>query len=264
MISDRYVSVDTVIEKFKRDWEGPITEDFDFHDGLEWIGEALDKIGAPKRLIEKVTDGNEELGHPCHVDIDDFRGILPNDVFKIQQVREANNWIPIRHTTDTFHQAYHCDENQQIQAISGYELDLTYQVNGSYLFTNFESGKIEISYLAVPTDKRGYPLIPDDDKFKEACAAYIATKIGRQMVIKGKMSPVIFRDAIESEWLWYVGAADTAARVPDYDEAQTWKNIIVRLIPNINEDRKFFRDLGRQERRYNRSTSGGYGYNGTK
>ena len=50
------------------------------HDGIEWIGEALEHIGASAQLETKV----------CTIDIKDHRGMLPADLYYINQVGLSN------------------------------------------------------------------------------------------------------------------------------------------------------------------------------
>jgi len=109
-----------------------------------------------------------------------------------------------------------------------------------------------MSYRAIPIDERGYPYIPDNVKFIKACKSYIAERQAFKLYIMDKLSAQQYTK-FEQESLWYINAANTAARMPTLDQATSWKNIMIKLIPNINEDRNNFKNLGSQEQRYNAS-----------
>lgn len=74
MASHRYVSSKEIIRKVFRDLRPPNAEFM--HDAVEWIGEALEHIGAASQLCKKT----------CIIDIKDHRGSLPNDLYTIEQV----------------------------------------------------------------------------------------------------------------------------------------------------------------------------------
>jgi hypothetical protein len=68
------VSSKTIIRKIFRDLN-PNTDNW-IDDAIEWIGEALEHIGASPQLVKKT----------CIVDIKDYMGALPADLYYINQV----------------------------------------------------------------------------------------------------------------------------------------------------------------------------------
>jgi hypothetical protein len=69
-----------------------------------------------------------------------------------------------RYTTDSFHMSSHKPK----------VTDLTYKIQGNCIFTApLRDGTIEISYMAMPIDGEGYPLIPDNSAYTRALEAYI-------------------------------------------------------------------------------------------
>ena len=127
-----------------------------------------------------------------------------------------------------------------------------YQLNNGYIFTSFESGNVEMAYTAFPTDVNGFPLIPDNIKFLKAVSAYIAHKISFKLWLKDVMTRDK-KDALEQEWLWYVGSAKTAASMPSIDQMEAIKNEWMRAIPNINQHSSHFQFLHEPGRRNTRS-----------
>ena len=74
MATYKTVSTQTIIRKVMRDL-APDDANW-IHDAVEWIGEALEHIGAGAHVETK----------GCILDIDDFKGTLPPDVYYINQV----------------------------------------------------------------------------------------------------------------------------------------------------------------------------------
>jgi hypothetical protein len=87
MYNGLMVSSSSVIDKMYRDFGWDYT--LQFNDVLEWIGEALRELKVPCFYVDKVTDGNKELGHKDFIHIEDGRGKLPCDLFSITQTASA-------------------------------------------------------------------------------------------------------------------------------------------------------------------------------
>jgi hypothetical protein len=107
MLNGKLIKVDRVIESVQRDYG---FENLDWINCVEWIGECLDLIGAPRTFIEKATDGKETLGHPECIKIEENRGKLPCDMHELIQAFRlvGESYIPMRVNTDTTHVAYNC------------------------------------------------------------------------------------------------------------------------------------------------------------
>lgn len=83
MYNGLFVSSSSLIDKLYRDFGWDYT--LQYNDVLEWIGEALRELKVPCFYIDKVTDGNKDLGHWDFIKIEDGRGKLPCDLFSITQ-----------------------------------------------------------------------------------------------------------------------------------------------------------------------------------
>jgi len=69
----KHVSSKEIVRKVFRDIK-PATADF-VHDAIEWMGEALEHIGAAPQLCRK----------QCVLDIKNHRACLPGDLYYINQ-----------------------------------------------------------------------------------------------------------------------------------------------------------------------------------
>jgi hypothetical protein len=247
--SGRYVTVENIIEKAYRD--SGSSDPMDIDDMVNWAGECIELIGAPYHLINRV----------CVTEVKAYRACIPIDLHYIETVHGSSKdvkadcsleqeakctiFYPMRYSTDSFHHWY-CQKSDDRNCNS----DLTYTVNDNFINTSFKNGLIKISYQAIPIDnKTGYPLIPDDIKFREAVSWYIRWKLAFISIGQGKIAPYLF-EKIEQEKCWYMGAAQTRANMPSIDMLESIKNNWIRLIPKINQHADAFREAGHREERY--------------
>ena len=285
-------------------------------DGVEWIGEALEHIGASSQLESRV----------CIVDIEDHKGALPADLYYINQVsinesvsavttssqidkvqtdiqdlvgtykfskdfisstlnkladgtissniaKEtlqdletlnktgdqslnkllANSYVlyqqymnpttgelcPLRYCTGTFPDAIHCSDCNNTSTSTE-----CYLVESDRIKTSFASGKVCLSYKAIPTDADCFPLVPDDISYKEAMFWYIYKK----MLLGGmQTNNGIAYDFADNKWKYYCTQARNAAVYPDIERMENWMNQWVRLVPNINRHSNGFENLATRE-----------------
>lgn len=244
-LNGKTVRIERIIDKVHRDFKFKTT--VDWVDIIEWVAEALALCGAPRVLSNKVTDGQVDLYHPDPIKIENYRGRIPYDVHEIIQCRTGDQkHSPMRRSTDTFHMSYLCHSSPDLHC----QTEITYKVNNDYIFTSFEEGYVEMSYLAFPTDERGLPLIPDNQRIIECCTYYVAEKIAHQLWLQDNLSEAKYRD-IEQKALWYMASADSGARTPSPDDMENWKNMFIRLIPDIAAHGVNFSNIGNMERRFN-------------
>ena len=204
------------------------------------------------------------------IEIKDYKGLLPEDFYEINQIRlsslankvpkyeenyridEEGNKIPtgtytqvgyedveyyknktFRYATDTFHMS---------DVKSG--VDLTYKIQGGYIFTSIKEGTIELSYQAILLEE-GFPLIPDNSKFTRALQAYIKKEWFTILFDMGKLQPAILNNT-QQEYAWAVGACESEFQKMSLDKAESFYNSWRTMIPRTNQH------------------SAGFAYNGSK
>lgn len=241
MITGNYVSSSTVIEKVFRDHPF-VVDHLELSDALEWMGDLYGLMGVNSMLEDKM----------CQIEIEDYRGKLPSDLISIYGIRydDGGGYIPMRYNGDVFGHKLHCSNSESLQCSA----DVTYKLNNHYIFPNFEEGIVEISYTAFPVDEDGFPMIPDDQAVIEAMAWYIAYKIAYQRWMVEEMKEHRFQ-FVRQQKDWYVGKAISRGKMPSVDQAETLKNMLLRLIPNINAHASGFKNIGEQERIWNHNTN---------
>ncbi len=225
---DKYVSIKTLIAKVHRDLD--IQEPDKWVSMIEWSAEALGLIGAFSQYIPKTVV----------LDTTGFKAKLPCDFYKVQQI--AVGALPIQYGTGTFDAQYHCSDCPNLKTTS----QLVYTINDSFIFTNFEQD-LCLSYLAIPTDEEGYPLIPDNVSYMEALYKYIDMKMAWPEARSGKLPMSIYREIVE-DWNYKCMQARGNASMPNLEQLEGLKNQWMRLIPDVNRFGKFFNDLNFPEK----------------
>jgi hypothetical protein len=268
---DKYISSKEILNRVIRDG-GYKGNEFSYADSLEWIVECMDLIGVPTSLKPQIA---------C-ITIENHKGVLPCDYHSITQASALTTGgiqVPMRSSGNTFHPLFLNTQNTQpfiaFQEPISYDangnpvfnfmnfdsavskqlvnelpytfMDVTYNINDNYIITSFKDGaKVLISYKAFPIDEDGYPLVPDNEKFKQAVQWYVMSKLGYRSWIKGSLSDKAF-NYIETQRDWYIGAATTAGLNPTYDEMESLKNEWVKLLPRFTAHDSNYSGLGNQE-----------------
>lgn len=258
------VSAKAVIAKVYRDLK-PTTDNW-VGDAVEWIGEALEYIGYFTGLEKKAMV----------LKVENYRTLLPCELVDIIQVEHNGSALP--YGTDTAgydlpnaprttspqpygesevatagvfqtdvmadpqgSEAFYQRRDVKNTQYSGSEY---YVINPDYLQTSFESGEVKIHFTAYPVCEDGYPKVPDNIYYKQALEWYII----RQMLMGGYTHPFLNWQVADAKWGQYCISAQNDAAYPSIDKVETFKNMWVRMIPNINAHSDFFIGNNTQER----------------
>jgi hypothetical protein len=235
-LSTNYISIKAVLSRL---FTNPLMEGISEADVAMYLADCMKLIGAPMSYEDKVAT----------ITISNYRGELPCELLYIQQTRKketgTNNLYPMRYASDTFHSAYHQVGSPDFVTMPS-NYDWTYSLNNGMIYTNFKEGVIEQSYKGLKVDEDGLPMIPDNVKFEKAVEEYIKSQWYRRQWELGKISDKVL-DKAEREYMWYVGAAGTAAQLQSIDQAETFRAAFTRILSNTTAAKKFFQDHGRQE-----------------
>jgi len=241
-LNGQYVTVDSIIERVKRDTG--FTIEIDKWDCVEWLFDLIDFVGAPTAFVEKTTDGNEDLDHSNPIEIVNYRGKLPIDFHTCIACRTYPQGYAMTSSSDLFHVSSFNLSTASYAPSTDYDLPTqvetqnthttySYRLNNDYIFTDFEEGYVELSYLAFPADKDGYPLIPDNTRYIHAAVAHISERVGFKLWMQNKLADAKYAK-LEQERMWYIGSAGNAARTLNADQREAFKNQVLRMIPVSN------------------------------
>lgn len=235
MWNGKYITTDSIIEDIFRDSE--YRNEVMLDDVISWVGQAIELIGVQTHLVEKITDGNDSLAHPDPVVVSQFRARLPNDLHRVEAVADMHG--------NRYMQA---QGNLHMSTSEG-GVNPKYKLMNNMLFTNRESDILYITYKSLPVSATGFPLIPDDEKYRQAVQWFVIERMDYKLWRKGLIADKVYQKS-EQERAWYIGAAQSSMIAPDEDEMEVIQNTRMRLIPQLNDWGNFFENTGVVEQRY--------------
>lgn len=162
------------------------------------------------------------------VEIKDYRGKLPCDLVSIKQVRDTRDNLSLKELDSTFF-----NPNTK---------DRAFKTQNMIIFTTFKEGEVEIVYRAVPVDEEGYPMIMDNEKYKNALELYIKKDRFTKYFDNGKLHQSILQN-VQQEYAWAAGQLQSELKTPSMSQ---WENISQahnKLIQKTGEFRKGFETL---------------------
>ena len=132
-----------------------------------------------------------------------------------------------------------------------------YFIKPGWLVANKRHGFIKLAYKAIPTDERGYPLIPDLASYQDAIYWYVVMKLNFPKFLKGKLGGKgVNNNAntyqyIQQQWHFYRNQAYAEAMMPTADDMRNIKNDWNKLLPDYEADKVFFDNIGDEQIIYN-------------
>lgn len=286
----KFTKCESVIAKIMAD-AGLEGSKFRVTDVREWIFEAIAKIGAPMQYIEKESGVDAPI-----LKIEDYQVPIPEDLEHLGAVafseRPNGPWVPVRTNDSSFRQMFnkhhdhphhHPEQPMHYKPITA--LCQLYGVNGmkhleglirngagqdvqcfikpGWIVLNRKKGFVKISYKAIATDERGYPLIPDLPSYQEAIYWYVMWKMNFRKYLNGKLGGKGVNTAqnvyfyMQQQWNFYRNQAYAEAMMPTESDMRSIKNEWNKLVPDYNSDEVFFKTEGEQQLNY---TDYYYGY----
>lgn len=121
-----------------------------------------------------------------------------------------------------------------------------YKIVGNYIQTSFESGYIKMHYYAVPTCDDGYPLIPDNENFKQGLEWHVI----RRLIGSGYQHPVFTYQFADQQYEIYAGRGMGEVQYYTPEGAAKLNRSLIRLIPPYHFYEDFFTNSEQPERLY--------------
>ncbi len=117
-----------------------------------------------------------------------------------------------------------------------------HKIGHNTITVGFKTGSIELDYLAMPIDERGYPLVPEEQVFQEALLWLVASKLALRGELTNKQ---LSFDYCDSKWRRWMLSARVEANMGDIQFMQKRVNDGRRMKYSINP--LTTRDFGQQE-----------------
>lgn len=267
--------LDRVIDKLIRDL-GLGADEIPYADFVEWCADALEHIGSYYQFLEK----------ECTILISDYEGHLPCDFYKpIRMIKGAQvspgdggfyggtlvnllNELGIDYSQLPAYERFHIIpvagiakqdvvDTLQTRLMQNKNLignpsvnkfsETDYNVNFNKITTSFRYGVIQLQYLAIPTDERGWPMVPTDVSFRDALfwkVAYHVSMRNPKLMQNQRMQDMEY---CRQMWNKYCVQARAAANMPDLEMLIRLKNNWLRLYNTTDDDVNNFASLGKQQ-----------------
>lgn len=278
----KYTKCESVIAKIMADSDMS-EKNIRITDIREWIFEAVEKIGAPVQYVQRESGQD---GVPVF-EIHDRQIPIPDDLESLQSVAyssNGSNWMQARKDESSFkvptnitHRQHYIPKQPPVQpaivhrsqllGINGSTalldaiqnrnvMEPTYWIKPGWIVLNKEKGFVKLSYKAIATDERGYPLIPDTASYQEAIYWYVMLKLNFPKFLKGQLGGrlkfnMVTYSYIQRQWNYYRDKAYAEAMMPNEGEMLSIKNEWTKLIPDWSADENLFKETGQKQLNFN-------------
>lgn len=279
----KYTKCESVIAKILADLDQS-ERNIRVTDIREWIFEAVEKIGAPVQYVQKES-GIDDV--PIFK-IEEGQIPIPEDLESLMSVAYSqdgkSNWIPVIKDESSFkslnlinnNKMHYNDDNTKFEKIPTHRSQLlginhstaildaianhkdkpSYWMKPGWIVINRDKGFAKLSYKAIVTDERGYPLIPDLASYQEAIYWYVTMKLNFPKFLKGTLGgKARFSQNtyfyIQQQWNFYRNQAYAESMMPNEGEMAAIKNEWTKLIPDWSSDDTFFKSVGERQLNFN-------------
>jgi hypothetical protein len=227
-MAEKTISIKSIADRLLRH---PLMSELTLETILDYAIDFQRVVGIPRAFEEKI-----EL-----IPIENYRGLLPCDWYQTIQIREkkkAGHYMPaLRYSSDNFHLKPHRQH--------GFH-DHTFKIQGNIIYTSFKDGEIEMSYLAIPLDSDGLPLIPDNSKYMRALEYYIRKEFFTILFDQAKITLAVLQNA-QQQYAFYVGQAQNDLIKLDLSKAESLFNGWSSLLPKDHTFQQGFVHDGAKE-----------------
>ena len=209
-MAENYVNIRTILSRIL---DHPLLSDMDISKAVTYAVDFMQLVGVPMIFEDKLLQAT----------ISNYRVALPTDYYEMNQVRNNNGYLT--YATGSF--------NNSTNSLYKNNSSNTYYISNGYIYFNTSDGNVEISYMAIPVDTDGLPLLPGDSNFLLALEAYIKVKRFTILYDLGKISAQVFNQA-KQDYAFAVGSCATNYQKLSLDKAQALTNQWTSLLTHGN------------------------------
>lgn len=235
-MATKITSIKIILDRILRN---PIFHGLDYEAVVDYYIDFINIVGVPDLFEEKMAT----------LDVINYKATLPIDF--VEPIQILISGIPARHATDTLHKFYNDvnsipnDVNASTSEAFNRTGDITYSIQGGYIYTSVKTSTMNLIYQAVPIlDK--LPAIPDDPTFMRAFTAYVQVEHAKILYMNKKFEAAML-DRLEQDYCFAVGAYETSSRKLDLGKAEALFNMFSTLLVRNHEFSNRFRNLGTKE-----------------
>lgn len=230
MVNGKLVSIGEIIWRVMRN---PLVQDLSYEQAAEFAIEYMRLIGAPLSFTDEVKS----------LEINEYKTYLPSNIINIRGVRYTGfdgcaDPIAMRYATDIYHKSH---DNTEFC-----NKEFTYVVQNCTMITSEKEGFVDISYKAIATDDKGFPMIPDNESYKMGLEYYILDRCIEPLWMMGKIQDKVFHH-IKQERHWFLGQATNSMQIQSIDHLESMMNALNRIIIQDQSHETFYKNFGQKE-----------------
>lgn len=242
----KYTNIRRVLDNLKDD---SLMVDLTLEQAVRHTIRFIELNGQPTLYQNKIGD----------VDIHEYRGVLPCDYIRIHQVKDLQTGVCLRAMTDNFAEGMKpCStkpccvdpmnnmHTPYIPPRQEHFEEPSFKTQGRIIFTSFPEGKVQLSYLAIPVDEDGFPLLIDNEVYLAALEAYIEAQVIKNKFRAGKIPSAVYQDA-KQEYAWRAAQLNSKFTIPSVSEMEAIARMWNTMIPKVREFDDGFTHLGDRE-----------------
>lgn len=214
----------------------PMMQDLSFERAINYAVEFIKIVGMPTAFEHKTITIPVENYAGYRLDKDGNKlPSIPEDCYQILAIKKKGGEEVILNTSTSV-----------FGPSKSNSASPSYVIRGSVIQTSFEEGELEISYLALPTDKEGYPTIPEIASYIRALELYIKKKWFTILFDLGKLNVSIYNN-VKQEYAFAVAQAQSELIKPSLDEMEAFTNMWNSLLPRHSAHKFGYNTLGSRE-----------------
>lgn len=252
-LTSKKISVKNIIAKVYQDLD--LSNDIDIGRLIEWSAEALNKINVYQQLETKRAT----------ICINNYKSEIPCDLVYLTSIgykgvqldkSSGNDIYNARRSSNFYTDPRAVNQDKITNSAFIYGMSYMFKTGDSFLMengwfkTSFSNGDIDIQYQAMSMDNEGYPLIPDNESFRDAIFWYIVHKYFYIKAISEERFKWLYQDA-DVKWRYYVTQSGAEAMMPDVHTLENIKRNYLQLLPKVNSYESFFSDLNKNSNNIN-------------
>lgn len=226
----QYISINEILSRVL---DHPLLRDTTLEQVVRYTADFIRAVGMPTFFEDKEVD----------IEIKDYRGLLPCDLYAVHMVKDKDSGYCLRATTDVF-----SPEEDKRRDLPHWA-ERSFKVQGSIIITSFKEGVVTLAYRSIPVDEHGFPLILDNATFLRALEAYIKMKKFQILFHQNKVNQAVYTD-VQQDYYVNVALCRQEFSTPSISEMEAISRMCSRMLEIQTEFDRGFKTLG--DRQYYR------------
>lgn len=222
-----YVSIKVILDKILRH---PMLQDLSLDAAIDYTVDFIRIVGMPKMFPERHIT----------VDIDNYRGVLPDDIYQIIHIFNKDSKLSLVDDVTMIKEDVNENNSFNSSSIDNH----VYKIQNRVIYTSIKKGTLDVYYKALQTDEQGFPMIIDNSSFTRALELYIKKQWFTILFDMGKIQGPVLQN-VQKEYAWAVGDCQSEFNRMNLDQAEYFYKSMKSSIVDNKHAEYGFKYLGR-------------------